>query len=278
MKIHLEYESAEELIDLFDILGISVATNENNDNFVAPEKEKAQKRREYNQRAYQKKLLKKQNSVIEITENNTEITENDKDSVQIQQNSVKSDETALNNNNKSNNNLLNINNNNKENDLNNNTYKDKNTFNEELINAQDSGKLLKKQNSVKKVTEKQKLSPDDDDYWNVFGKKKEYAIAFYREAKIFPEQKEFGRWQKDLDRFLEAGIPVDVMTQAIRQLNSDGMTLKAPGSVFNTARSIMLRPQVVQPQQNKPKYNAFELLAMKMNGIPVPEYDVEVSA
>ena len=32
----------------------------------------------------------------------------------------------------------------------------------------------------------------------------------------------------------------------------------------------------MKSQQQKPKYNAFEELAMKMNGIPVPEYDVEI--
>ena len=88
--------------------------------------------------------------------------------------------------------------------------------------------------------EKPKLTPDDDSFWNVFKNKKNLAIAFYKATGLYPMSKEFGHWQKDLDQFVEAGIGVDVMIQAIEKIQAEGkIQYKSPGSVLSTARWIM---------------------------------------
>ena len=98
------------------------------------------------------------------------------------------------------------------------------------------------------------LTPDDDEWWNRFGKKKDLAIAFYRETKLFPTSNQWGHWQKDLDQFLEAGVSVDVMVRAIRKIQVEGkIEYKTPGSVLSTARWLMSQPKA---KANLPKQTA----------------------
>ena len=98
--------------------------------------------------------------------------------------------------------------------------------------------------------EKPALTPDDDAWWNRFGAKKELAIAFYRETKLYPMNGEWGHWQKDLDKFVEADISVDLMVRAIRKIQVEGkISYKTPGSVFSTAR--WLKTQHDLPIQNQ---------------------------
>ena len=116
----------------------------------------------------------------------------------------------------------------------------------DVAKAQPEAKLAKSAKSTlktqKKANEKPKLSPDDDAYWNVFGKKKELAIAFYKATGLYPTSGEFGRWQKDLDGFIEAGVTVDYMVDAVRKIDAEKrIEYKAPGSVLATARYLMVQ-------------------------------------
>lgn len=111
------------------------------------------------------------------------------------------------------------------------------------------------------VSKKQKLTPNDDAFWNVFKGEKERAQAFFKATGIYPVNKsEFGRWQKELPTFTESNISIDVMIQAIESLANSPITIAAPGSVFTTARSLANRPNIrVKPQQPEKKESFSEV-------------------
>lgn len=126
----------------------------------------------------------------------------------------------------------------------------------------------------------EKSSPDDHDFWKFAKENAELAETFYRTTGISPVKSQFGRWVNDCKDLAEAGISAEQLRKTINYMQSENIPLSAPGSCLKTAQYLKARGSV--PVRTKlpttAKYNAFEELAMKMNGIPVPEYDVEVSA
>lgn len=122
-------------------------------------------------------------------------------------------------------------------------------------------------NQQKTKNEKPKLSPDDDAFWNVFKHKKTLAIAFYKATGLYPMTGDFGHWQKDLDRFIEAGITVEVMEQAIKKIQYEGkIQYKTPGSVFSTARWLMTQPKIAPTRQKEESWTErAERIAAEMN-------------
>lgn len=131
-------------------------------------------------------------------------------------------------------------------------------------------------------TKTEKLSPDDHDFWKFAKENAELAETFYKATGIYPVKSQFGRWVNDLRDLAEAEINVDRLQKTIAYMQSENIPLSAPGSCLKTAQWLKSRGGVpvksTRQSQQKPKYNAFELLAMRENGIPVPEYDIEVSA
>ena len=87
---------------------------------------------------------------------------------------------------------------------------------------------------------KQKLSPDQPEFWNrAFGPEADRARAFAHASGINPIGTEFGRWQKDLRAFTEAGISTEQMIRAVEKVRKDGKyPIKAPGTVFTEARNL----------------------------------------
>lgn len=145
----------------------------------------------------------------------------------------------------------------------------------------DIDKELKKDKDIcaeaQKSQEKSKLTPDDHDFWKFAKENAELAETFYRATGIAPVKSQFGRWVNDLRDLAEAGITSDRLQKTIDYMQSEGVQISSPGSCLKTAQWLKARGSVpVKGQQKRPQYNAFEELAMKMNGIPVPEYDVEV--
>ena len=126
--------------------------------------------------------------------------------------------------------------------------------------------------AVREKTGRQKLTPDQKEYWlQGFGPEAERAEAFSRASGIVPISGEFGRWQKDLRAFTEAGISIDQMIRAIRKVQKDGRyPIKAPGTVLTEARNLAVK----QPAAGKK--NSFDEFAAEMNGIPRQEWDVEL--
>lgn len=131
-------------------------------------------------------------------------------------------------------------------------------------------------------TKTDKLSPDDHDFWKFAKENAELAETFYKATGIYPVKSQFGRWVNDCKDLAEAEINVDRLQKTIAYMQSENIPLSAPGSCLKTAQWLKSRGGVpvksTRQSQQKPKYNAFELLAMRENGIPVPEYDIEVSA
>ena len=146
----------------------------------------------------------------------------------------------------------------------------------------DKDKELKKDKDIcaeaQKSQEKSKLTPDDHDYWKFAKENAEMAETFYQATGINPVKSQFGKWVKDLRNLAEAGISVEQLKKTIAYMQSCNVQISSPGSCLSTAQWLKARGSVpnMKSQQQKPKYNAFEELAMKMNGIPVPEYDVEI--
>lgn len=139
------------------------------------------------------------------------------------------------------------------------------------------------QNSItQKPTKQQNLTPDDHDFWKFAKENAELAETFYKATGIYPVKSQFGRWVNDCKDLAEAEINVDRLQKTIAYMQSENIPLSAPGSCLKTAQWLKSRGGVpvksTRQSQQKPKYNAFELLAMRENGIPVPEYDIEVSA
>ena len=65
-------------------------------------------------------------------------------------------------------------------------------------------------NKATKVAVRPKLTPNQPDFWKrAFGPEAGRAQAFSEASGIVPIGTEFGRWQKDLRDFTEAGITID---------------------------------------------------------------------
>ena len=124
----------------------------------------------------------------------------------------------------------------------------------------------------------EKSSPDGHDFWKFAKENAELAETFYKATGIYPVKSQFGRWVNDLRDLAEAGISSERLQKTISYMQSENIPLSAPGSCLKTAQWLKSRGSVPAKSQQKPKYNAFEEYAMKLNGIPVPDYDVEVSA
>lgn len=121
-------------------------------------------------------------------------------------------------------------------------------------------------------------TPDDPDFWKFAKENAELAETFYRTTGIVPVKSQFGRWVKDLRDLAEAGISAEQLRKTINYMQSEGIPLSAPGSCLKTAQWLKSRGSVPVRSQSKqkPTYNAFEQLAMQMNGIPEPSWDVEL--
>ena len=122
------------------------------------------------------------------------------------------------------------------------------------------------------------LTPDDSNYWKFAKENAELAETFYKTTGIHPVKSQFGRWVKDLRDLAEAGISAEQLRKTINYMQSEGIPLSAPGSCLKTAQWLKSRGSVPVRSQSKqkPTYNAFEQLAMQMNGIPEPSWDVEL--
>ena len=130
----------------------------------------------------------------------------------------------------------------------------------------------------KSVSKQKNLMPDDHDFWKFAKENAELAETFYKATGIYPVKSQFGRWVNDCKDLAEAGISSEQLKKTIGYMQSEGISYTAPGSCLKTAQYLKARGSVPAKSQQKPKYNAFELLAMRENGIPVPEYDIEVTA
>lgn len=122
------------------------------------------------------------------------------------------------------------------------------------------------------------VTPDDHDFWKFAKDNAELAETFYRTTGIVPVKSQFGRWVKDLRDLAEAGINAEQLRKTINYMQTEGIQISAPGSCLKTAQWLKSRGSVPVRSQSKqkPAYNAFEQLAMQMNGIPEPSWDVEL--
>lgn len=121
------------------------------------------------------------------------------------------------------------------------------------------------------------LTPDNDAWWSPFGERKDLAIAFFRETKLYPMSGEWGHWQKDLARFVEAGIGADLMVQAIRKIRAEGkLSIKSPGSVFSTARWLLSRQSLPQPpaQTSQRRMSAVEIAELMSENQRLDETEI----
>ena len=121
-------------------------------------------------------------------------------------------------------------------------------------------------------------NPNDNGFWKFAKENAELAEVFYRATGIYPVKSQFGRWVNDLRDLAEAGISPEQLRKTITYMQSEGIPLSAPGSCLKTAQWLKSRGSVPVKNQlkQKPQYNAFEQLAMQMNGIPEPSWDVEL--
>ena len=152
----------------------------------------------------------------------------------------------------------------------------------EIKSTELKNNIAKTDVSASQNAKQQNLTPDDHDFWKFAKENAELAETFYKATGISPVKSQFGRWVKDCKDLAEAEINVDRLQKTIAYMQSENIPLSAPGSCLKTAQWLKSRGGVpvksTRQSQQKPKYNAFELLAMRENGIPVPEYDIEVSA
>lgn len=132
--------------------------------------------------------------------------------------------------------------------------------------------------SASQNAKQQNLTPEDHDFWKFAKDNAELAETFYKTTGIYPVKSQFGRWVNDCRDLAEAGISPEQLRKTINYMQSENIPMSAPGSCLKTAQYLKARGSVPAKSQQKPKYNAFEEYAMKLNGIPVPEYDVEVTA
>lgn len=145
----------------------------------------------------------------------------------------------------------------------------------------DIDKELRVNNNIAETdvsAQKPKLNPDDHDFWRFAKDNAELAEAFYRTTGIVPVKSQFGRWVKDLRDLAEAGINAEQLRKTINYMQTEGIQISAPGSCLKTAQWLKSRGSVPVRSQSKqkPAYNAFEQLAMQMNGIQEPSWDVEL--
>ena len=267
MEISLKYDTAEELQQTLEVLRSMICCSD----FSSEKKPltNAERQKKYRE---SKKVSTITNSNEIVTENNetvTEVTEKITESNEIVTKNVEG--SFINNILKNKNNSLE----NKEENLNNsqknlkiNEIKKINEPENERVteNVTNRNEIVTNQreivtNQENPVSKKQKLTPNDDDFWNVFKGEKERAQAFFKATGIYPVNKsEFGRWQKELPTFTESNISIDVMIQAIESLANSPITIAAPGSVFTTARSLANRPNIrVKPQQPEKKESFSEV-------------------
>ena len=122
------------------------------------------------------------------------------------------------------------------------------------------------------------LTPEDHEFWKFAKDNSELAETFYKATGIYPVKSQFGRWVNDLRDLAEAGISAEQLQKTINYMKSENISLSAPGSCLKTAQWLKSRGSVPVRSQakTKPQYNAFEELAMQMNGMPVPSWDVEL--
>ena len=150
----------------------------------------------------------------------------------------------------------------------------------EIKSAELKNNIAETDVSTPKNAKLQNLTPEDHDFWKFAKENAELAETFYKTTGIHPVKSQFGRWVNDCRDLAEAGISPEQLRKTINYMQSENISVSAPGSCLKTAQYLKARGSV--PIRTKlpttAKYNAFEELAMKMNGIPVPEYDVEVSA
>lgn len=94
--------------------------------------------------------------------------------------------------------------------------------------------------AAREKSAKKKLTPDQPEFWQrAFGPEAERAKAFSEASGIIPISSEFGRWQKDLRDFTEAGINIVQMVLAVKQVRKEGRyPIKAPGTVLTVARNL----------------------------------------
>lgn len=144
---------------------------------------------------------------------------------------------------------------------------------EELIN------IAETDISATQKAKTEALTPEDHDFWKFAKENAELAETFYKATGIHPVKSQFGRWVNDCKDLAEAGISAERLQKTISYMQSEGIQISAPGSCLKTAQWLKSRGSVPVKSPKLPttaKYNAFEELAMRMNGIPVPDYDVEV--
>ena len=165
------------------------------------------------------------------------------------------------------------------------TNADNSENSEQLQTNAEQIKELRVKNNIAKTdvsasqnAKQQNLTPDDHDFWKFAKDNAGLAETFYKATGIYPVKSQFGRWVNDCKDLAEAGISSEQLKKTIGYMQSEGISYTAPGSCLKTAQYLKARGSVPAKSQQKPKYNAFELLAMRENGIPVPEYDIEVSA
>ena len=98
------------------------------------------------------------------------------------------------------------------------------------------------QNEPKK-SEKKSLKPENHDFWKFAKENADLGEAFYQTTGIFPVKKEFGRWVNDLRDLSEAGITIDDLPKAVEYMQSQNITIGAPGSILKIARWLKTNPQ-----------------------------------
>lgn len=69
------------------------------------------------------------------------------------------------------------------------------------------------------------------------------AYWFWKKSGLYPLKYEYGRWIKELRQFTEAGISIDLMIDAIKEMRRVNLRMKAPGSVFGIARDMMAKAE-----------------------------------
>ncbi len=136
----------------------------------------------------------------------------------------------------------------------------------------------KKTKSEKPI--KEKLTPDQHEYWQFAKENAEMAEAFYKATKIAPSGKEFGRWVNDLRELAEAGITVEDMQKGVDYMHGQGITIGAPGSVLKTARWLKVNPQVAKATRGESWTERAERIASELGmnsfdyGNSLPKGDV----
>ena len=134
----------------------------------------------------------------------------------------------------------------------------------EKIQNSEIQKNSAKQNSEKR--KKEKLTPDQHEYWQFAKENAEMAEAFYKATKIAPSGKEFGRWVNDLRELAEAGITVEDMQKGVDYMHGQGITIGAPGSVLKTARWLKVNPQVAKATQRESWTELAKRMSSERNG------------